>query len=192
MDVETSVLPPSRDTNKAYWNWKRNIPILYDSFLNHNTAWPSLTIQWGNANAGAGTPSQSQLSTHAHLTTAPCTLYAASNQPFCNNHLLFSSERTGFTQKIELELTIVQRAQCHATSKPVHKCRCKLQRRPRQVGGQTLSAPHAEHRAATAEYLLANVYRKILGIAPFTLDYNQESHRAPRGRESNSVAWPCT
>ena len=45
MNVEVS-----DNLDYGYRNWKRHIPMLYDSFLNHNSMWPSLTIQWGSAN----------------------------------------------------------------------------------------------------------------------------------------------
>ena len=30
-----------------YYRWKRNVPLLYDAFINHNIEWSSLSAQWG-------------------------------------------------------------------------------------------------------------------------------------------------
>ncbi|KAG7669334.1 hypothetical protein Ndes2437B_g05480 [Nannochloris sp. 'desiccata'] len=36
-----------RDVREQYLAWKRLVPYLYDSFINHHLTWPSLSCRWG-------------------------------------------------------------------------------------------------------------------------------------------------
>ena len=71
-----------------YFRWKKNVPVLYDAFVNHNIEWSSLSAQWGGvvnvpdprlvAPAGDESEVEDDLAAWRRRHTMPHTLYFSS------------------------------------------------------------------------------------------------------------------